>query len=316
MSAGWRRSTAAAPPPTTYLIAEAAGLFIAATAFSGTPQQARWAALAAGILEQEALTQTFADGLNRELAFGYHGYVLGLLLSAAIEGEAQRAAAVRRWSGMRLDAGWPMHWPPTSPWIPPAPCRRRGQGDGDDAVALLVDAPESGPWSPLLELASKVLGPQRLVAQAAGPAPSSAKSWRRWRATARPPASAGEAPECLQGSRRHLPARGGRRDLRPGRSWTAWLSRDRGPWPCRCPGLRAFDRRPAGADRSRHLLLSGRAGMAALLPLDLAPQHAASSAAPTRRSRPALPLVDPAHQLDRIDERHRGRRAGRAHRRP
>ncbi len=36
-----------------HLIAEAAGLFIAATAFSGTPQQARWAALAAGILEQE-----------------------------------------------------------------------------------------------------------------------------------------------------------------------------------------------------------------------------------------------------------------------
>src|SRR5581483_9429287 len=71
-----------------HLIAEAAGLFIATTAFSGTPQRERWAALAAGILEQEAMSQTFPDGLNRELAFSYHGYVLGLLLVAAIEGEA------------------------------------------------------------------------------------------------------------------------------------------------------------------------------------------------------------------------------------
>jgi hypothetical protein len=34
------------------------------------------------------------------------------------------------------------------------------QGDGDDAVALLLDAPEAGPWGPLLELAAAVLGAQ------------------------------------------------------------------------------------------------------------------------------------------------------------
>src|SRR5581483_2305466 len=66
-----------------HLIAEAAGLFIAATAFRGA-QSERWARLAQGILEQEAVSQTFTDGLNRELAFGYHGYVLGLLLLAGI----------------------------------------------------------------------------------------------------------------------------------------------------------------------------------------------------------------------------------------
>jgi hypothetical protein len=135
-----------------HLIAEAAGLFIAATAFSGTVQQERWAALAAGILEQEALSQTFPDGLNRELAFGYHGYVLGLLLLAALEGEAGGRplsddcwhVLTRMADALAANLG--------SNLQPPR------QGDGDDAFALMVDAPEAGPWSPLLELAAKVLG--------------------------------------------------------------------------------------------------------------------------------------------------------------
>jgi uncharacterized heparinase superfamily protein len=139
-----------------HLIAEAAGLFIAATAFSGTPQQARWAALAAGILEQEAISQTFPDGLNRELAFGYHGYGLGLFLLASVEGEAhgrpfsddfrhvltRMADALA--ANLTLDPSGTLHAP--------------RQGDGDDAVALLLDAPEAGPWAPLLALAAAVLG--------------------------------------------------------------------------------------------------------------------------------------------------------------
>jgi hypothetical protein len=134
-----------------HLIAEAAGLFIAASAFSGTPQQARWAALAAGILEQEAIRQTFSDGLNRELAFGYHGYVLGLLLLAAIEGEANGRAFsddFRRVLARMADA---LAANLTNDQAP-------RQGDGDDAVALLVDAPETGRLAPLLELAAAVLG--------------------------------------------------------------------------------------------------------------------------------------------------------------
>jgi uncharacterized heparinase superfamily protein len=137
-----------------HLIAEAAGLFIAATAFSGTPQQERWAALGARILEQEATNQTFPDGLNRELAFGYHGYVLGLLLLAAIEGDAAiRPLSDDCWDvltrmadALAANLGTDLH--------PPR------QGDGDDACALLVDAPEAGPWSPLLDLAAQVLGSQ------------------------------------------------------------------------------------------------------------------------------------------------------------
>lgn len=132
-----------------HLIAEAAGLFIAATAFSGTPQQERWAAMAAGILEQEAITQTFADGLNRELAFGYHGYVLGLLLLAAIEGDGRSLSDEFRRVLTRMADALAANL--TAGQAP-------RQGDGDDAVALMVDAPEIGPWAPLLELASTVLG--------------------------------------------------------------------------------------------------------------------------------------------------------------
>jgi hypothetical protein len=139
-----------------HLIAEAAGLFIAATAFSGTAQQERWAALAAGILEQEAITQTFTDGLNRELAFGYHGYVLGLFLLAAIEGETHgrpfsddfRHVLTRMADALAANL--------TAD--PNGALQAPRQGDGDDAVALLVDASEAGPWAPLLALASAVLG--------------------------------------------------------------------------------------------------------------------------------------------------------------
>jgi AcrR family transcriptional regulator len=139
-----------------HLIAEAAGLFLAATAFGGTPQQERWAALAAGILEQEALTQTFPDGLNRELAFGYHGYVLGLLLLVAVEGEADgKPFSDDYWHALTRMAdalAANLTADPDGRLLPPR------QGDGDDAFALMVDAPESGPWSPVLEMAGEVLG--------------------------------------------------------------------------------------------------------------------------------------------------------------
>jgi hypothetical protein len=138
-----------------HLIAETAGLFIASTAFSGPPQQARWAGIAAGILEREAIAQTFADGLNRELAFGYHGYALGLLLLAAIEGEAGgRPLSDGAWRVLtRMADALAANLIPDSAGALRAP----RQGDGDDAVALMVDAPEAGPWAPLLELAATVL---------------------------------------------------------------------------------------------------------------------------------------------------------------
>jgi hypothetical protein len=135
-----------------HLIAEAAGLFIGATAFHG-PDSKRWAALARGILEREAVAQTFADGLNREMAFGYHGYALGLLILAAIEGEAGRQpmsdgywrVITRMSDALAANLGADL--------TPPR------QGDGDDAWALMVDAPERGPWEPLLEMCGALVSP-------------------------------------------------------------------------------------------------------------------------------------------------------------
>ncbi|HVZ02909.1 MAG TPA: alginate lyase family protein [Dongiaceae bacterium] len=134
-----------------HLIAEAAGLFIAATAFRGPPSD-RWARLAQRILEREAAAQTFADGMNRELAFGYHGYVLGLLILAGIEGEAGgRPMSDDYWrivarmsDALAANLGDEM--------IPPR------QGDGDDAWALLVDAREAGPAEAMLELGGALVG--------------------------------------------------------------------------------------------------------------------------------------------------------------
>jgi len=141
-----------------HLIAEAAGLFIATTAFGGSPDRARSdrARLARSILEREIAAQTFADGLNRELAFGYHGYVLGLFLLAAVEAEAAgRPMSDGYWAAMtRMADALAANLSATRAGELEAP----RQGDGDDAVALLLDAPEAGPWSPLLELCGAVVG--------------------------------------------------------------------------------------------------------------------------------------------------------------
>ena len=70
-----------------HLLAEMAGQFAAACAFPWFPESTAWRETAASTLERELASQTFACGLNRELATGYHGFVLELGLAAALEGE-------------------------------------------------------------------------------------------------------------------------------------------------------------------------------------------------------------------------------------
>jgi hypothetical protein len=139
-----------------HLIAEAAGLFIATTAFSGTPRRKAMAQHAAEILEREAQAQTFPDGLNRELAFGYHGYVLALMLLAAVEGESGgRKLSVDYWRVMtRMADALAANLVPGEDGV----LQPSRQGDGDDAAALVVDAPQAGAWSPLLDLCGSVFG--------------------------------------------------------------------------------------------------------------------------------------------------------------
>lgn len=68
-----------------HLIAEACGQFIAASAFGLFDESDRWRAEAANELAAELPNQTFADGLNRELASDYHGFVLEMCLAAWVE---------------------------------------------------------------------------------------------------------------------------------------------------------------------------------------------------------------------------------------
>ena len=70
-----------------HLVAEAAGQFVAATAFPVFKESRVWQSRSAGILRSEAVVQTFSSGINRELASEYQGLVLELFLAAAIEGE-------------------------------------------------------------------------------------------------------------------------------------------------------------------------------------------------------------------------------------
>ena len=70
-----------------HLVAEMAGQFAAGCAFPWFPESTAWRETAAATLGRELVRQTFACGLNRELATEYHGFVLELGLAAALEGE-------------------------------------------------------------------------------------------------------------------------------------------------------------------------------------------------------------------------------------
>jgi Heparinase II/III-like protein/Heparinase II/III N-terminus len=135
-----------------HLIAEAAGQFVASCAFPWFPESPRWRERAASILRREAGRQTFASGLNRELATEYHGFVLELCLAAALEGEA---------------AGHPLGeavWGPIVRMVDALAAtvdvrlRPPRQGDGDGGHGLLLDAPDYDRWASLLATGAALFG--------------------------------------------------------------------------------------------------------------------------------------------------------------
>lgn len=136
-----------------HIIAEAAGQFVAACAFPLFRDSAQWRGAAAETLRREAVAQTFDCGSNRELATDYHGFVLELLLAAAIEGDLSNHpvdAAV--WevickmtdviAAMLDDAGKPPR-----------------QGDADDGIGLLLDDGGYDRWQSLLATGAKLFSP-------------------------------------------------------------------------------------------------------------------------------------------------------------
>lgn len=69
-----------------HLIGELAGLYIAATAWPIFDRSPEWQRLAEARLEREIVTQTFPSGLNRELAFSYHVFVIEFFILVLGEG--------------------------------------------------------------------------------------------------------------------------------------------------------------------------------------------------------------------------------------
>jgi Heparinase II/III-like protein/Heparinase II/III N-terminus len=136
-----------------HLIAELLGLYVGAVAFPWFAESAGWAATAAAGLEDAARRQVFEDGTSREQASEYHGFVLELLMTAAIEG----LLAGRLFSAPfhRAIAGMADAWAASLD----TRCRPPRQGDSDDAFVLTVDPPDrrTRPTS-LLAAAAAIVG--------------------------------------------------------------------------------------------------------------------------------------------------------------
>jgi hypothetical protein len=136
-----------------HLVAEMTGLFLSACAFPWFPESNEWKLRSHAVLTEEVKKQTFATGLNRELATSYHGFVTEMFLLAMLEGESSgHAFGADSWEIVRksIDAIAAMvdqdRYPPR-------------QGDDDEAFSLLLDAPSFQRWESLLETGRLLFGP-------------------------------------------------------------------------------------------------------------------------------------------------------------
>lgn len=167
-----------------HVIAEAAGRLVAGLAFGWFDESEEWADEAAAVLKRELANNTFPSGVNRELAFEYHGFVAELGLVAAAEAEkAGRPLGEDTWDllARMLDV--------VAATVD-VRLRAPRQGDGDDGRALVLE-PSGNRWEQLLALGGIVFGaldwwPQYslevtsvLVASLAGYHPRAARPMRR-----------------------------------------------------------------------------------------------------------------------------------------
>ena len=127
-----------------HVIAEAAGLLVAALAFDWFAESSRWREEAARVLEQELKSNTFPSGVNREMAFDYHGFVAELAVVAAAEAD---------WDGRPLsDELWTLVYRMFDVLAATVDVKRRAprHGDGDNGRALVLDPPTTERSSDLL----------------------------------------------------------------------------------------------------------------------------------------------------------------------
>ena len=129
-----------------HVIAEAAGLLVGALGFDLFAESPGWAEEAARVLEQELRSNTFPSGVNREMAFEYHGFVAELTMVAAAEAS---------WAGRPLsDDLWGRLYRMIDVVAATVDVKVRAPryGDGDNGRALVLDSPTAEPWSGLLAI--------------------------------------------------------------------------------------------------------------------------------------------------------------------
>jgi hypothetical protein len=135
-----------------HVIAEAAGRLVGALAFPWFEESTEWASQARAVLERELANNTFPDGVNREMAFEYHGFVAELGLVAAVEsdraGQPLTEATWRIFSRM-LDV--------IAACLDEGGCAPR-YGDGDGGRGFLLGPPDANRWLTLVALGRSVMG--------------------------------------------------------------------------------------------------------------------------------------------------------------
>ncbi|HWD06490.1 MAG TPA: alginate lyase family protein [Amycolatopsis sp.] len=132
-----------------HVIAEDAGRLAAACAFAWFPESASWRDAALRSLDTQLQANTFASGLNRELATEYHGLVLELGLAAVLE--AGPLVPTSTWLVLRrmCDA---------LASIVDTRLRPPRQGDADDGYGLIVDGIGTDRWASLLATGEALFG--------------------------------------------------------------------------------------------------------------------------------------------------------------
>jgi len=135
-----------------HVIAEAAGLLAAASAFPWFPQSTGWRTEASHVLDAHLAANTFGSGLNRELATEYHGLVLELGLAGALEAHAAGAAVPETTRLVLLRMSDALAAVVDASLHPPR------QGDADDGFGLIVDGAGTHRWGSLLATGDALFG--------------------------------------------------------------------------------------------------------------------------------------------------------------
>ncbi len=208
-----------------HLIAEAVGQYVAASAFGLFDDSDRWRDDASSVLVRELDAQTFGDGLNRELAADYHGFVTEMALAAWVEAvlvDDPVAGRLAEPIGRALES---LH----------ALVDRAGQphrqGDADDAHGLLVDPIGYDRWASLRRTASLLVEPAAWWHGASGMASSDIRTALFERCMP----GANRSTNSVSERSRPRPSQFADagltilRDLEPGRTDEIWCIIDHGP---------------------------------------------------------------------------------------